>query len=48
CVVFEDAKAGVEAAKKAGMKCIGVGIRSELADADAVIPGFENIDLCIL
>ena len=44
----EDAKAGVEAAKKAGMKCIGVGICSELADADAVIPGFENIDLSIL
>jgi beta-phosphoglucomutase len=47
-VVFEDAKAGVEAAKKAGMKCVGVGISSELSEADAVIPGFENIDLSIL
>lgn len=48
CVVFEDAKAGIEAAKRAGMKCIGVGISSQLADADMVIPGFENIDLDIL
>ena len=48
CVVFEDAKAGVEAAKKAGMKCVGVGISSELYEVDAVIPGFENIDLSIL
>jgi beta-phosphoglucomutase len=48
CVVFEDAAAGVEAAKRAGMKCVGVGTSSELAEADVVIPGFENIDLSIL
>ncbi len=48
CVVFEDAKAGVEAAKRAGMKCIGVGTSPELSDADILISGFENIDINIL
>lgn len=48
CVVFEDAKAGVEAAKRAGMKCIGVGTSTELSAADIIIPGFGNIDLDIL
>jgi beta-phosphoglucomutase len=48
CVVFEDAKAGVEAAKRAGMKCVGIGTSPELSDADIMIPGFENIDLDIL
>jgi beta-phosphoglucomutase len=48
CVVFEDAKAGVEAAKRAGMKCIGVGTSPELSDADIMIPGFKNIGLNIL
>lgn len=45
CAVFEDAKAGVEAAHNAGMKCIGVGNGTELSEADLLIPGFENIDL---
>lgn len=36
CVVIEDAKAGVEAAKKAGMKCIGIGNPQQLAKADLV------------
>ncbi|HYF84171.1 MAG TPA: beta-phosphoglucomutase [Clostridia bacterium] len=48
CVVFEDAKAGVEAARRAGMKCIGIGTSPELSDADIMIPGFENVDLNIL
>ncbi|MHB1394764.1 MAG: beta-phosphoglucomutase [Clostridia bacterium] len=48
CVVFEDAKAGVEAAKRAGMKCIGVGTSPELSGVDIMISGFENIDLDIL
>lgn len=48
CVVFEDAKAGVEAAKRAGMRCVGVGTSPELSEADILIPGFENISLNIL
>lgn len=41
CVVFEDAVAGVEAAHRAGMKCVGVGSPDILSDADMIIPGFE-------
>lgn len=47
CVVFEDAKAGIEAAKGAGMKCVGVGTSLELSDVDITIPGFENIEIDI-
>jgi len=36
CLVFEDAEAGVEAAIRAGMKCIGVGSEN-LGKADRVI-----------
>lgn len=48
CLVFEDAIAGVESAKNAGMKCIGVGEANVLTGADRVIPGFENAQLNIL
>lgn len=48
CVVFEDAKAGVEAAKRAGMRCVGVGTSTELAEADTIISGFENIGIELL
>lgn len=37
CVVFEDAEAGVEAAKSAGMKCVGVGAKDQLGNADLVV-----------
>jgi beta-phosphoglucomutase len=37
CLVFEDAEAGVEAALRAGMKCVGIGDRSQLAQANMVI-----------
>jgi beta-phosphoglucomutase len=45
CVVFEDAVAGVEAAHRAGMKCVGVGSPEILRGADLIIPGFENFML---
>lgn len=48
CVVFEDAEAGIEAAKRAGMRCIGVGSGSGLKAADSLIGGFDGIDLGIL
>ena len=45
CVVFEDAEAGVEAAKSGKMKCVGVGDPEILGKADIVIPGFRNFHL---
>lgn len=45
CLVFEDAVAGVEAAHRAGMKCIGVGDSENLKEADMVIPGFKELKL---
>ena len=45
CVVFEDAMAGVEAAKNAGMFCIGIGDPTTLSQADHVIPGFQGFGL---
>lgn len=45
CVVFEDAAAGVEAGKNAGMRVIGVGDKSILSKADMVISTFENLSL---
>ena len=43
CIVFEDAQAGVEAAKKGGMKAIGIGEASVLNEADKVIPSFIGV-----
>lgn len=43
CVVFEDAQAGVEAAKNGGMSCIGIGTEENLKGANFVMPGFEGV-----
>jgi len=48
CVVFEDAIAGVEAAHRGGMHCIGVGRPDILSKADKVIPGFVGADIDLL
>lgn len=45
CVVFEDAQAGVEAAKAGGMFCIGVGEESVLDQANFVIKSFNEMTL---
>jgi beta-phosphoglucomutase-like phosphatase (HAD superfamily) len=44
-VVIEDAPAGVEAAKRAGMRCVGVyrgRSREALAKADLVVESLED------
>jgi len=48
CLVFEDAESGIEAAKNAGMKTIGVGKPENLPKADKVIPGFQNVNISII
>jgi beta-phosphoglucomutase family hydrolase/PPOX class probable F420-dependent enzyme len=45
CVVIEDAPAGVEAARRGGMRCLGVHRdrpREALAQADLVVEGLED------
>jgi len=48
CVVIEDAEAGVEAARAAGMKCVGIGSPVALAKADAVVSKTGDINLSTL
>jgi beta-phosphoglucomutase len=45
CVVFEDAIAGVEAAKAAGMKVVGIGSADVLKAADLVLAGLHEMNL---
>jgi beta-phosphoglucomutase len=42
CVVFEDAQSGVQAAKSAGMRCVGIGSIDLLGAADVVIPSLVD------
>jgi beta-phosphoglucomutase len=44
CLVFEDAEAGVVAAVRAGMKCVGIGSPDKLHEATAVVNAIENFD----
>ena len=45
CLVFEDAEAGVEAALRAGMKCVGVGDAAQLGQANIIIPRTGDFQL---
>jgi beta-phosphoglucomutase len=48
CIVFEDAVAGIEAAKNAGMKSVGIGDPEVLSNADYNFRDFTEIDLKFL
>jgi beta-phosphoglucomutase len=43
CIVFEDAQAGVEAGKSAGMRVVGIGKKEALKNADFVIQGLHEL-----
>ncbi len=51
CVAFEDSFVGVEAAKRAGMKCVALGTSFPMDElrretrADLIVPGFEGLSL---
>jgi len=45
CLVFEDAEAGVEAAVRAGMKCVGVGSPAQLKKANIIVSKTADFDL---
>lgn len=42
CLVFEDATAGIEAARAGGFPVVGIGEPAALSEADVVLPGFEG------
>lgn len=45
CVVFEDAIAGVQAAKNGGMKAVGIGSPDVLTEADLVVSGLDKVTI---
>jgi beta-phosphoglucomutase len=45
CVAFEDAVAGVEAVRRAGMTCIGIGEIEILKDAHMVVKGLFEMNI---
>lgn len=46
CIVLEDAPAGLEAARRAGMACIGVlSTHDRISDADRIVNSLEEISL---
>ena len=45
CIVVEDAVAGLEAARRAGMKALGIGTRERLTNADMVVADLSAISI---
>ncbi|WP_313561323.1 beta-phosphoglucomutase [Ruminiclostridium cellobioparum] len=43
CIVYEDAEAGIEAARRAGMGTVGIGSRDILKEADMVVNGLYEL-----
>ena len=53
CIVFEDAEAGIEAAKRAGIKVIALATTFDRdflkgTDADMIIDDFRDIDVATM
>jgi beta-phosphoglucomutase len=43
CVVYEDAQAGIDAARHAGMRVVGIGSPDNLKGADEVVPDLSSL-----
>lgn len=48
CIGIEDAKAGIEAIKRAGMKAVGVGDAGQMQEADLILDGTKELSLEVL
>ncbi|MBX2945454.1 MAG: beta-phosphoglucomutase [Cyclobacteriaceae bacterium] len=48
CIVIEDAEAGVEAALRAGMRCVGIGKPQQLSKANFVVDHIQKLSYNIL
>ena len=44
CIVIEDAPAGIEGARRANMRSIGVGPKHAVASADYIVPTLDELD----
>ncbi len=45
CLVVEDAVAGIESARRAGMKALGIGTKERLPNADNIVPDLSSISI---
>jgi beta-phosphoglucomutase len=45
CLVVEDAIAGIESARRAGMRALGIGTKERLPNADIVVPNLSAISV---
>ncbi len=48
CIGIEDARAGIEAIHRAGMKAVGVGSREQMEEADLILDGTNELSLELL
>lgn len=45
CVVFEDAEAGIEAARAGNFRSVGLGPKERVGKAEVIFPSLENVHL---
>ena len=43
CVVFEDAESGIKAARRAAMRCVGIGSSDRLSQADIAVESLNDL-----